>query len=170
MAEFESSESWKTAVRLAASVGRLRVASNLKAVADAQQAAFLAAGEAAGAIAEASTRDRGGQIGRLRDAAASLARCRSWIEVVAELTNEPVAVFDEELQMIEHASKLVAASLSTLDIRDSRPPRPDNRGPRDGAPPRDGGRRDDDRPREDFRPRQGGGGRGRGTSQPGGLR
>ncbi len=161
MAEFESSESWKTAVRLAAAVGRLRVASNLKAVADAQQAAFLAAGEAAGAIAEAATRDRGGQVGRFRDAAGALARCRSWIEVVAELTNEPVTVFGEELEMIERANKLIAATLSTLDTRDPRGPRPDNRGPRR-----------DDGPREDFRPRQGGGGggRGRGTSQPGGLR
>ncbi len=165
MADFETSESWKTSVRLAAAVGRLRVASNLKAVADAQQAAFLAAGEAAGALAEATTRDRGGQVGRFRDAAGALARCRSWIEVVAELTNEPVTVFGEELEMIERANKLIAASLSTLDTRDTRPPRPDNRGPRDG------GRRDD-APREDFRPRQGGsgGGRGRGTSQPGGLR
>ncbi|MCA9825022.1 MAG: hypothetical protein R3C29_10035 [Dehalococcoidia bacterium] len=169
MAEFETSESWKTTVRLAAAVGRLRVASNLKAVADAQQAAFMAAGEAAGAVAEAATRDRGGQVGRFRDAAGALARCRSWIEVVAELTNEPVAVFDQEIEMIEHANKLIAASLSTLDTRDSRPPRPDSRGPRDGAP-RDGGRRDDPRPREDFRPRGGGGGRGKGTSQPGGLR
>jgi hypothetical protein len=152
-------------VRLAAAVGRLRVASNLKAVADAQQAAFLAAGEAAGAIAEAHARDRAAQVGRYREAAGALARCRSWIEVIAELTNEPLSVFDQEIEMADHATKLVVANLQTLDLRDSRevrPPRPDNRGPREP-------RRDDARPpREEFRPRPPG--RGRGSSQPGGLR
>lgn len=165
MSEFATSDSWRTAVRLAAAVGRLRVASNLKAVADAQQAAFMAAGEAAGAIAEAQARDRAAQVGRYREAAGALARCRSWIEVIAELTNEPLTVFDEEIQIVEHAMKLVTANLQALDLRDprdSRPPRPDNRGPRDP-------RRDDARPpRDEFRPRPPG--RGGGSSQPGGLR
>lgn len=161
MNDFETSDSWKTAVRLAAAVGRLRVASNLKAVADAQQAAFAAAGDAAGAIADAHVRDRGGQLARYRDASGSLARCRSWIEVIAELTNEPVAVFDEELQMIERTAKLVTASLQTLEPREGRPPRPADRGPREQRP-------NDRPPRDEFRPRPPG--RGRGSSQPGGLR
>ena len=159
MSEFATSDSWRVAVRLAAAVGRLRVASNLKAVADGQQAAFMAAGEAAGHIAEAQVRDRAAQVGRYREAAGALARCRSWIEVIAELTNEPITVFDQELELVDHATKLVTASLQAYEARE---PRPDNRGPREP-------RRDDaGPPREEFRPRPPG--RGRGSSQPGGLR
>jgi hypothetical protein len=160
VSEFSTSDSWKVAVRLAAAVGRLRVASNLKAVGDAQQAAFVAAGEAAGHIAEAQVRDRAAQVGRYREAAGALARCRSWIEIIAELTNEPVTVFDQELELVDHATKLVTASLQAYEARDARPE--GGRGPREP-------RREDARPpREEFRPRPPG--RGRGSSQPGGLR
>ena len=44
-------------MRLATSVGRLKVGSNLKAAADAQAKAFEQAGMAAALIAEASTRE-----------------------------------------------------------------------------------------------------------------
>lgn len=159
--ETTTSDSFRSAVRLAAAVGRLRVASNLKAVADAQAAAFMAAGEAAGGVHEAEIRERPAQVGRLREAVAALARCRAWIHVIAELTNQPVDVFGEELGMVDHAERLVLAKLQTLDRGEPRPPRRDGRGPRDARP-------EQAAPRPENRPRPPG--RGRGTSQPGGLR
>ena len=55
--DYRQSEAFNTSVRLAASVGRLKVGSNLKAAADAQAKAFEQAGMAAALIAEASTRE-----------------------------------------------------------------------------------------------------------------
>jgi hypothetical protein len=71
-----------------------------------------------------------------------------------------VTVFDQELEMVDHATKLVTATLQAYEARDARPPRPEagRSGPREEPRP----------PREEFRPRPPG--RGRGSSQPGGLR
>ena len=65
MAEFEyqNIEAWNTSIRLATSVGRLKIGSNLKAAADAHQQAFAQAGLARALIAEGSGRDGPAQIG-----------------------------------------------------------------------------------------------------------
>ncbi|MDZ7726805.1 MAG: hypothetical protein U5Q44_00675 [Dehalococcoidia bacterium] len=68
-------ESWNTALQLASAVGRLKIASNLKAVNDAQQAAFHEAGRACALIGDANMREGGSQAPAFRDARGALARC-----------------------------------------------------------------------------------------------
>lgn len=146
MAEFEyqKSEAWNTAVKLAASVGRLKVGSNLKAAADAQSRAFEQAGMAAALIAEATAREGPPQVGLYRDARGALAQCRSWLHVLAALTNEPDSVFGNELDLAEQAARQVGATLRTIERGPG--PRPPIRGPApvgprpSGGPPRGGPR------------------------------
>lgn len=127
---YETAESFNTALKLASLVGRLKVASNLKAVGEAQQQAFLEAGRACALIAEASTRDGGGQAAAYRDARGALAQSRAWIHLVAELVNEPSSIFSEELALAEQATKQVNASLRVLDMRrDNMRDRERDRGP-----------------------------------------
>ncbi len=136
MAEFEyqNVEAWNTAVRLASAVGRLKIGSNLKASADAQQQAFAQAGLACALIAEASGREGGAQIALYRDARGALAQCRSWIHVLAAITNEQDSVFGNELDLAEQAARQVAALLRTLD----RPVPGAGPRPRGGPPPMGG--------------------------------
>jgi hypothetical protein len=153
---YETAESFNTALKLTSMVGRLKVASNLKAVGDAQQQAFAQAGRACALIAEAATRDGGGQAAAYRDARGALAQCRAWIHVIAELVNEPMSVFATELDLAEQATKQLNASLRALEMR------------RDSA--RD---RDRDRDRGPLPPRGGrgpGGPPGRGGPPRGGAR
>lgn len=155
MAEYsyQSSEAWNTSVKLATAVGRLKVGSNLKASADAHEHAFEQAGLAAALIAEATTRDGPGQVPLYRDARGALAQCRSWLQVLASLMNEPETVFGNELDLAEQASRQVNASLRTMDRPapggpGGAPPRPQFRGvPPPGAP------RPDRPPRQDRAPR-----------------
>jgi hypothetical protein len=150
MAEFEyqNLEAWNTSVRLAASVGRLKIGSVLKAAADAQQRAFDQAGLAAALIAEGSGREGGAQVGLYRDARGALAQTRSWLHVLAAVTNEQDAVFANEHDMAEQASRQLSGILRTLDRAaggpggrppgpvPGRPPmRPGGQGPRPGGPP-----------------------------------
>lgn len=141
MAEFayQDMEAWNTALKLASSVGRLKVGSNLKAAESAQQHAFEQAGLACAAIAEGAGREGPGQAGLYRDARAALARCRAWIHVLAAVTNEQDSVFGNELDLAETASRQLGAALRTLD-RNSGPAGGPGRGPgRDAPPPRPGG-------------------------------
>jgi hypothetical protein len=108
-------EAWNTAIRLAASIGRLKVPSNLRASQEAQDRAFEAAGVAAARIAEAATREGQAQVALLREARGALAACRSWIFVLAALVNEPETVFSAELDLIEQAGKQIAASLRVAE-------------------------------------------------------
>jgi hypothetical protein len=145
MAEFEyqNVEAWNTSVKLAASVGRLKIGSNLKASADAQQRAFEQAGLACALIAEGSGREGGAQVGLYRDARGALAQCRSWLHVLAAITNENDAVFGNELDLAEQAARQLGAMLRAMD----RPAPPaggrmaPGQGPRQGGPqgPRQGG-------------------------------
>ena len=107
--EPQSIEAWNTTIRLAAAVGRLKIGSNLKASADAQSKAFELAGVACGLIAEAAAAGGGAQAGLLRDARGALAQCKSWIHVLAAVTNEQDSVFGNELDLIDQASRQVAA-------------------------------------------------------------
>ena len=111
----QSIEAWNTTIRLAAALGRLKIGSNLKASADAQGKAFELAGVACGLIAEAAAVGGGAQAGLLRDARGALAQCRSWIHVLAAVTNEQDSVFGNELDLIDQASRQVAAYLRSLD-------------------------------------------------------
>lgn len=148
MAEFEyqNVEAWNSALRLAGSVGRLKVGSNLKASADAQAHAFEQAGMAVALIAEGSGREGGAQVGLYRDARGALAQCRAWLHVLALVTNEPESVFGNELDLAELASRQLNAMLRTIErapALGSRPPLrggppPQGRGP--GGPPRGGPR------------------------------
>ena len=136
-------EAGNTAIRLAAAIGRLKIGSNLRAAADAQAKAFELAGIACGLIAEAGTREGPAQIGLLRDARGALAQCRSWISVLAAVTNEQESVFGNELDLVEQASRQVNAYARSLDRGGPPPggPRPPMRpggGPRPGGPPRSG--------------------------------
>lgn len=144
--QYRDIEAYNTAVRLAAAVGRLKIGSNLKASADAQSHAFEQAGIACGLIAEASTREGPAQLGLLRDARGALAQCRSWIFVLAAVTNEQETVFANELDLAEQASKQVGAFIRSIDRGPGqgggRPPmRQGGPGPRPGGPPRSGGPR-----------------------------
>jgi hypothetical protein len=141
----QSIEAWNTTIRLAAAVGRLKIGSNLKASADAQAKAFELAGVACGLIAEAASAGGGAQAGLLRDARGALAQCKSWIHVLAAVTNEQESVFGNELDLIDQASRQVSAYLRSLD-RGPAPtgPRPPMRqgtgpGPRPSGPPRNPG-------------------------------
>ena len=132
MAEFayQEMEAWKTALRLTAAVGRLRIGSNLKAAELAQQHAFEQAGIAVAAIAEGSGREGGGQVALYRDARGALAQCRAWIHVLAAVTNEQDSVFGNELDLAETASRQLNAALRSLE----RPPSPAG-APRGGGQP-----------------------------------
>ena len=133
MAEFEYQkvEAWNTAVRLASTVGRLKIGSNLKASADAQAHAFEQAGLAAALIAEASGREGPAQIGLYRDARGALAQCRAWIHVLAAVTNENDSVFATELDLAEQAARQVSAYIRAADRgpQQAGGPRPPVRGP-----------------------------------------
>lgn len=135
---YQDSEAWNTAVRLAASVGRLRIGSNLKAAENAQANAFSAAGDAAALIAEATTLDGGQAMAAYRDARAALARTRSWLAVLAVVTNEPESVFADELNLAELGARQVSAVLRTMDRMPGGGPRPPMRS---GPPPGPGGGR-----------------------------
>ena len=113
MAEFEyqNVEAWNTAVKLAASIGRLKIGSNLKASIDAQSHAFEQAGLACALIAEASGREGPAQGDLYREARGALAQCRSWIHILAAVTNEQDTVFAHELELAEHAARQVSAYL-----------------------------------------------------------
>lgn len=144
--EPQSIEAWNTTVRLAAAVGRLKIGSNLKASADAQGKAFELAGVACGLIAEAAGREGPAQVGLLRDARGALAQCRSWIHVLAAVTNEQDSVFGNELDMVEQASRQVGAYIRSIDRgpgpgghQAPRPPMRQGPGPRPGGPPRNPG-------------------------------
>jgi hypothetical protein len=140
MAEFEyqNVEAWNTAVKLAASVGRLKIGSNLKASENAQQQAFEQAGLASALIAEGSGREGPAQVALYRDARGALAQCRSWIHILAAVTNEQDSVFGNELDLAEQASRQVSAYLRTIDRAPGGPagaPRPPMR-PQGGQGPR----------------------------------
>lgn len=145
MAEFEyqNVEAWNTSVKLAASVGRLKIGSNLKASADAQQHAFEQAGLACALIAEGSGREGPALVALYRDARGALAQCRSWIHILAAVTNEQDSVFGNEFDLAEQASRQVSAYLRTLDRVPGGPPRPPMQpraqGQRPGGPPPRGG-------------------------------
>jgi|GEM_PF-1349036 len=141
-----SIEAWNTTVRLAAALGRLKVGSNLKAAADAQAKAFELAGVASGLIAEAAAATGGAQAGLLRDARGALAQCKSWVHVLAAVTNEQDSVFGNELDLIDQASRQVTAYLRSLDRapgaggpQGPRPPARQGAGPRPGDRPRNPG-------------------------------
>jgi hypothetical protein len=141
----QSIEAWNTTIRLAAAVGRLKIGSNLKASAEAQAKAFDLAGVACGLIAEAAAAGGGAQAGLLRDARGALAQCKSWIHVLAAVTNEQESVFANELDMVDQASRQIAAYLRSQERGPaSAAPRPPMRqgpgpGPRPGGPPRNPG-------------------------------
>lgn len=142
--EPQSIEAWNTAIRLAAAVGRLKIGSNLKASADAQAKAFELAGVASGLIAEAAAAGGPVQAGLLRDARGALAQCKSWIHVLAAVTNEQDSVFGNELDLLDQASRQVGAYLRSLDRgpaggQGPRPPMRQGAGPRPGGPPRNPG-------------------------------
>lgn len=144
---YQTSEAWNTAVKLASAVGRLKVASNLKAVPEAQAKSFEQAGLAAALIAEATERREGGaQLGLYRDAIGALAQCRSWLHIIADLVNEPVSLFAEELEMADKAGKQVLAAIRAAEMRGPAGPPGPRRGPppgreqRPGPGPRPGGR------------------------------
>lgn len=144
--EYQNVEAWNTAVKLAASVGRLKIGSNLKASADAQANAFDQAGVACALIAEGAMRDGGAQVGLYRDARAALARCRAWLHVLAAVTNEQDSVFGNEFDLAEQAARQLNALIRNAE-RGAAPvgPRPPMRsGPPQGGPrpgPRPGGPR-----------------------------
>ncbi|MCK9520688.1 MAG: hypothetical protein M0R74_16940 [Dehalococcoidia bacterium] len=125
--DYQQVEAWNTAVRLAAAVGRLKVASNLKASADAQAKAFETAGAACGLIAEGAGREGPPQAALYRDARGALAQCSSWLHVLASVTSQQPDVFHDELQLADTASRQLGALLRTLD-------RDRDRGPRPGGP------------------------------------
>lgn len=132
--EHQDLEAWNTAIRLAASIGRLKVPSNLRASQEAQDRAFQAAGQAAAHLAEAATREGQAQLAALRDARGALAACRSWIHVLAALINEPETAFSAELDLIEQGGKQINAFLRVAER--SAPPAP-RTAPRP-APPQPG--------------------------------
>jgi len=146
--EYQNVEAWNTAVKLAASVGRLKIGSNLKASQEAQAEAFKQAGLAAALIAEASMREGPAQVGLYRDARGSLAQCRAWLHILAALTNEQDSVFLQEFELAEQAARQVSAMLRSIERGPApgAPARPPMRGPGQparpaGGPPRPGGPR-----------------------------
>ena len=150
MAEFayQNSEAWLTSVKLAAAVGRLKIGSNLKASIDAQGKAFEQAGMACALIAEGSGRDGPGQVALYRDARGALAQCRSWIHILAAVTNEQDTVFGNELDLAEAAARQVGGMLRALDR-----PMPSQGGPGPGQGPRPMMNRGGPPPRQDRGPR-----------------
>ena len=76
----------------------------------------------------------------------ALAQCKSWIHVLAAVTNEQDSVFGNELDMVDQATRQVSAYLRSLDRgpapggpQGPRPPMRQNTGPRPGGPPRNPG-------------------------------
>jgi hypothetical protein len=140
--EYQQSEAFHTAIRLASAVGRLKVGSNLKAAADAQSHAFEQAGLAAALIAEATGREGPAQVGLYRDARGALAQTRAWLHVLAAVMNEQDSVFGNEFDLAEQASRQVSATLRAMDRGPApggprpapRPGGPPPRGPRPGGP------------------------------------
>jgi hypothetical protein len=132
---YESTEAWGTALRLAAAVGRLRIASNLRAVTEAQDRAFAEAGRACALLAEGSTHEGGAQLAAYRDARGALAQCEAWLQIVAELTNEPAAVFASEMELADLAARQIGASIRAAEMRrdTGRPGGPMGGPPRQGA-------------------------------------
>ncbi len=131
--EYQNSDVWATLVRLATSVGRLKVVSNLRAAADAQQRAFEEAGRACGLFAETSLREGSGHLAGLRETRAAVARCRAWLQVLASVTNEPESAFSEELGLTDHAARQLAAMIRLAERGAARPDaRASNRGSRGG--------------------------------------
>jgi len=112
---YESSEAWSTSLRLTGAVGRLRIMSNLKAVTEAHDRAFAEAGRAVALLAEGSTHEVVAQVAAYRDARGALAQCEAWLHVIAELTNEPISVFDQELEMADLAQRQIGASIRVLE-------------------------------------------------------
>ena len=143
MAEFayQNVEAWNTSVKLTAAVGRLKIGSNLKASADAQTKAFEQAGLACALIAEGASREGPGQVALYRDARGALAQCRSWLHVLAAVTNEQDTVFGNEFDLAETASRQVNGLLRALDRPAPMGPQGQGQGPRPpiqrgGPPPR----------------------------------
>jgi len=144
--EPQSIEAWNTTIKLAAAIGRLKIGSNLKASADAQaqDPQWRRAGPAIHEISR--YRSGGGQAGLLQDARGALAQCRSWIHVLAAVTNEQESVFGNELDLIEQANRQVGAFLRSLDRGPQQiggprlPGRPQGQGQRPAGPPRGGQR------------------------------
>lgn len=134
---YQQVEAWNTAIRLTTAIGRLKIGSNLKAAADAQQHAFERAGLACALIADGSTREGGAQVALYRDARGALAQSRAWLHVLAAVMNEPDTVFANELDLAETASRQLSAILRTMD----RGPAPGTGtgGPRQGPPAGRGG-------------------------------
>ena len=144
MAEFEyqNVEAWNTAVKLAATVGRLKIGSNLRASGDAQANAFDQAGVTCALIAEGAMREGGAQAGLYRDARSALARCRAWLHVLAAVTNEQDSVFGNEFDLAEQASRQLNALIRNAErgpaTAGPRPPMrsgPPQSGPRPGPRP-----------------------------------
>lgn len=113
--DYQNVEAFNTAVRLAASVGRLRIVSNLKASGEAQSKAFEHAGAAAALVAEGASREGGAQVALYRDARGALAQCRAWLHVLAVVTNEQDQVFSAEFELADQASRQIGASLRSLE-------------------------------------------------------
>ena len=136
MAEFDyqNIEAWNTALKLATNVGRLKIGSNLKASADAQQRAYEQAGMACALIAEGSGREGPAQVGMYRDARGALAQCRSWLHILASVTNESDAVFAMELELAEQAARQLSNAIRNAE----RAPGP-GAGPGPARPPLRGG-------------------------------
>ncbi|MGI8927132.1 MAG: hypothetical protein ACR2HN_10885 [Tepidiformaceae bacterium] len=144
--EYQNVEAWHTSVRLAAAVGRLKVNSVIKASAEAHAHAFEQAGMACALIAEGSGREGPSQVGLYRDARGALAQCRAWLHVLAAVTNESDALFGNELELAEQATRQLGAMLRTIDrgpgAAGPRPPlrAPGAPAPRPPGPPRGGQR------------------------------
>jgi hypothetical protein len=113
--DFDRSEAYNTALRLATAVGRLKVGSNLKASADAQEHAFVSAGNACASVADGAGRDGPPQIAAYREARSSLARCAAWLHVLAALMNEQSSVFQQELDLCEQGARQIAAAIRAAD-------------------------------------------------------
>ncbi|MBI2766143.1 MAG: hypothetical protein HYX53_09560 [Chloroflexi bacterium] len=145
MAEFDyqNVEAWNTALRLTAAIGRLKIGSNLKASNDAQQKAFEQAGLACALIAEGSGREGPAQVDLYRDARGALAQARSWVHVLAAVTNEQDAVFGNEFDLAEQAARQVTGMLRSIERGPGpgAPMRPPLRGGPPGPPPRPAGPR-----------------------------
>ncbi|MCS7296017.1 MAG: hypothetical protein NZ761_11545 [Dehalococcoidia bacterium] len=109
--DYERSDAWATLLRLASSVARLKVVSNLKAAGEAHQQAFLAAGRACSIFAEASLKEGGAQAGALREARSAVAHCRAWLQVMLAVANEPESTVGAELALTEQVSRQLEAMI-----------------------------------------------------------
>ena len=90
-------------------------------------------------IAEAAGREGPAQAGILRDARGALAQCKSWIHVLAAVTNEQESVFGNEIDLVDQASRQITAYVRSIERGPAQAgPRPPMR-PGGGQPPRPGG-------------------------------